>query len=119
VDGGWRSHRHRYTDNSGVGCVFGLLIKMKLLYVGVLNKYCYILQYLLKINKPIKHDSCFENWDYNSPGKEFDMIVEAFKCSFEMHKVEDRYMIGNVDSSVYVKVKENSIWKKRNQKRMC
>lgn len=88
VDGGWshRSHGHHYTANSGVACVIGLRTK-KLLYVGVRNKYCYMCQYLLKNNKPTKHDGCFKNWDGSSPGMESDMIVEAFKCCFEIHGV--------------------------------
>lgn len=51
-------------------------------------------QYFLKNNKTTKHDACFKNWNGSSPGMESDMLVEAFKCSFEMHKVEYRCMIG-------------------------
>lgn len=120
VDGGWsnRSHGHRYTANSGVACVIGLRTK-KLLYVGVRNKYCYMCQYLLKNNKTTKHDACFKNWDGSSPGMESDMIVEAFKCSFEMHKVEYRCMIGDGDTSVYVKVKENVLYRRNIIKKEC
>lgn len=120
VDGGWshRSHGHRYTANSGVACVIGLRTK-KLLYVGVRNKYCYMCQYLLKNNKPTSHDGCFKNWDGSSPGMESDMIVEAFKLSLEMHGVEYRTMIGDGDSSVYVKVRENVPYGRNVIKKEC
>ncbi len=101
VNGGWskRSHKHSYNAKTGVAVIIGNTSK-KLLYLGVLNKYCSICTVAANKGIPPKEHECFKNWDGSSQAMEADMLVEGFKAAEDMHGLRYMRMTGDGDSSV-------------------
>ncbi|EFA07715.1 hypothetical protein TcasGA2_TC002192 [Tribolium castaneum] len=120
TDGGWshRSHGHRYNVNSGVACVIGFQTK-KLLDVDVRNKYCSMCVFIEKNQKQASPYQCFKNWNANSSAMESDMLVQAFKRSKSLHRLEYRCFIGDGDSSVFKKLIENVEYRRHIEKIEC
>lgn len=141
VDGGWskRSYGHSYNAKSGVvsllsniqyiACFFTLKIlpfivqltfqaviigknTKKLLFMGVRNKYCSICAVAANKNVDPKNHHCFLNWK-NKPSSqmESDIIVEGFNNSIHMHKLRYTKFIGDGDSNVYAKLKDQISYK--------
>lgn len=108
VDGGWshRSYGHNYNAASGVAVIIGKLSK-KILYLGIRNKYCSICARAANKNIPCKEHNCYKNWSGSSGAMESDILVEGFRSSIAAHKLKYTTVIGDGDSSVYMKLKQN------------
>lgn len=94
VDRGWskRSHRHSYNAISGVGIIIGKRT-VKLLYIGVRNKYCTV--YTQGI--PAEQHWCHKNWDESSSQMETDIILKGFLQAEKTHGVNTiLYLLGMV-----------------------
>ena len=107
-DGGWnkRSKGHDYTAKGCVAVIIDAYTK-KLLYVGIKNKYCYVCFRAKKeVKTPLQH-LCFMNYDGPSKSMETDILIEGFRVSDEMHGLQCRRFIGDGDSSVLYKLKQN------------
>ena len=102
VDGGWskRSHKHSYNAKSDVGVIFGAATK-KLLFIGVINKYCSVCAISERKNSPPPQHQCYRNWSDTSCAMEANIIAEGFQLSEKMHGVRYLWFIGDGDSSVY------------------
>jgi hypothetical protein len=107
VDGAWskRSYKSNYNASSGVACIIGARTK-KVLYADVKNKYCYFCE-KHKRDELIPEHNCHKNWYGTSTAMESQIILEGFNKSLEMHGVKFSKIIGDGDSSVYKKIKEN------------
>ena len=102
VDAGWskRSHKHSYNAKSGVGVIFGAATK-KLLFIGVIYKYCSVCAVSKHHNLPTASHLCFKNWSGSSCAIEADIILEGFWMSESIHGLRYLWFIGDGDSSVY------------------
>lgn len=66
-----------------------------------------------------EHD-CFKNWDSDSQSMESDIIVEGFKEAETKHGLRYMRILGDGDSSVYAKIREEvSEWGRDVQKEEC
>lgn len=121
TDGGWskRTHKHSYNALGGVAIIIGKETG-KLLHIGVRNKYCYVCQTAKnKMVEPQEHD-CFKNWDSDSQSMESDIIVEGFKEAETKHGLRYMRIVGDGDSSVYAKIREEvPEWGRDVQKEEC
>ena len=116
TDGGWskRTHKHSYNAAGGVAIIIGQQTK-KLLHIGVRNKYCYLCS-----QKSEKVHTCFKNWDRDSQSMESDIILEGFRECEEKHGVRYMRVVGDGDSSVFARIREEiSIWGRFVQKEEC
>ena len=102
TDGDWskRTHKHYYNDAGGVDIIIGKETK-KLLHIGVRNKYCYI----CSTTKNTPH-TCFKNWDQDSQSMESDIILEGFLETESKHGLRYMRLVGDGDSSVFAKIRE-------------
>ncbi|XP_076081060.1 uncharacterized protein LOC143051967 [Mytilus galloprovincialis] len=102
TDGGWskRTHKHSYNAAGGVAIIIGKETK-KLLHIGVRNKYCYICS-----TNNTKEHTCFKNWDQDSQSMESDVILQGFLEAEKKHGVRYMRIVGDGDSSVFAKIRE-------------
>ena len=120
VDGGWskRTHKHSYNALSGVGVIIGKHTG-KLLYIGVRNKYCAVCVNNNKTQKKTNH-VCFKNWEEASASMESDIIVEGFQLAEQQHGVRYTKFIGDGDSSVLARLREDvKVWGRDIEKQEC
>ncbi|KAF5292866.1 hypothetical protein FQR65_LT11118 [Abscondita terminalis] len=108
VDGAWckRSYKTNYAASSGVAAIIGVKTK-QILYVGIKNKYCQYCEKYVRSKKDIPEHKCYKNWDGTSTAMEAQVILDGFSCSVEMHGLKYKQLIGDGDSSVYNKIKNN------------
>ncbi|XP_062575148.1 uncharacterized protein LOC134237079 isoform X2 [Saccostrea cucullata] len=121
TDGGWskRTHKHSYNALGGVAIIIGKETG-KLLHIGVRNKYCFVCQTAKnKLTDPKQHD-CFKNWDSDSQSMESDIIVDGFKQAEGKHGLRYMRIIGDGDSSVFAKIREEvPLWGRAVEKEEC
>ena len=107
VDGGWskRCHKHSYNAKSGVGVIFGQ--RMKLLFVGVRNKYCAVCYVSERQEKePLEH-RCYRNWSGSSAAMESDIALERFRLSEQTHGIRYMRIISDGDSLVMATLQQS------------
>ncbi|KAK5644983.1 hypothetical protein RI129_006283 [Pyrocoelia pectoralis] len=110
IDGSWskRSYGNNYNALSGMIGIIGRHTG-KVLFIAVRNKYCCICARAdnsESMHKEKAH-TCYKNWNGSAPAMEADMAVEGFNLSEEMHGVRYRQFIGDGDSSVFAKLRQN------------
>lgn len=107
TDGGWckRTHKHSYNALGGVAIIIGKETG-KLLHIGVRNKYCYICNRAESQHITPKEHTCFRNWNDSSQAMEADIIIEGFKQAEDKHGLRYMTVIGDGDSSVYAKIRQ-------------
>ena len=112
TDGGWskRTHKHSYNALGGVAIIIGKETG-KLLFLGVRNKYCYICNTSASNKTEPRPHTCYKNWDSDSLSMESDIILEGFKEAESSHGLRYMRIIGDGDSSVYARIKEEvPVW---------
>ncbi|XP_063414164.1 uncharacterized protein LOC134696586 isoform X2 [Mytilus trossulus] len=107
TDGGWskRTHKHSYNALGGVAIIIGQATK-KLLHIGVRNKYCYVCSTAEKVNTIPTEHTCFKNWSEDSQSMEADIVLEGFKQAESKHGLRYIRVVGDGDSSVYARIRE-------------
>ncbi|CAG4992817.1 unnamed protein product [Colias eurytheme] len=107
VDGCWskRTYKKNYSALSGAAAIIGKRTG-KVLYLGVINKYCCICALAKCNNISTREHTCFKNYSGPSTDMESTIIVEGFKFSMEMHGLVYRRMISDGDSTTYSKLLE-------------
>ncbi|KAK3084518.1 hypothetical protein FSP39_014666 [Pinctada imbricata] len=116
ADGGWskRTHKHSYNAAGGVAIIIGKETK-RLLHIGIRNKYCYI----CSVDKNNPH-TCFKNWNQDSQSMEGDIILEGFLEAETKHGLRYMRLIGDGDSSVYARIREEvPVWGRYAIKEEC
>lgn len=108
VDGGWckRTYGHGYNASSGVAVVIGALTQ-KILYISVRNKVCLICQAVAENRIPLKEHICSKNWTGPSTAMESDIIIEGLKYLEKVHNIRCTRLIGDGDTNLMKKIKEN------------
>ncbi|KAK3089294.1 hypothetical protein FSP39_002467 [Pinctada imbricata] len=121
TDGGWskRTHKHSYNALGGVAIIIGKETG-KLLFLGVRNKYCYICNTAASNKTEPRDHSCYKNWDSDSLSMESDIILEGFKEAESTHGVRYMRIIGDGDSSVYARIRDEiPVWGRYVVKEEC
>lgn len=77
-----------------------------LLYIGVKNKYCYVCNTLTPGSKKKDH-ACYKNFTGASTAMEQEILVQGFRDSEVMHGLRYKYIVGDGDSSTYIKIQQN------------
>lgn len=101
IDGAWnkRAFGHGYSASAGCGVILGAETG-KVLYSGSKQKRCKACDY-----GNVDH-RCYANWTGPPGGMEGVIIVEGFKEVFEKYNIKFTKVIGDDDSTVFRKIKE-------------
>ena len=120
-DGGWskRSHKHSYDAMGGVAIIIGRETK-KLMHIGIRNKNCYVCTQADTKHRDAPPHTCYKNWNQSSQAMEADIIVEGFKQAEAKHSLRYMRLIGDGDSSVFAKIRQEvAVWGKDVKKLEC
>ncbi|XP_063222723.1 uncharacterized protein LOC134531105 isoform X1 [Bacillus rossius redtenbacheri] len=107
VDGAWckRTYGHAFNAASGVACIIGVETN-GLLFIGIKNKYCYVCNQT-KPGEESKQHLCYKNFSGASTAMEQEILVQGFCESENMHGLRYKFIVGDGDSSTYVKIQQN------------
>ncbi|KAK7575869.1 hypothetical protein V9T40_007204 [Parthenolecanium corni] len=114
ADGCWarRSFGRNYASLGGTGVIVGLRTQ-KVLFMCILNKYCYKCSRresqktdFTNSSVPVTDHVCFKNYEGASSNMEQVALVEGFCCSMQMHGVRYSHMVADGDSNVFKKILE-------------
>ncbi|KAF4528233.1 hypothetical protein B566_EDAN016008 [Ephemera danica] len=106
VDGGWcrRSFGHNYNAHGGVAVIIGAETQ-KLLHYGVLCRNCATCSTAERLNREPRPHECSKNYDGPSTAMEWNIIVNGFNCSEEVHGLRYKFFIADGDANVLHQVK--------------
>lgn len=111
VDGSWskRSYGTNYNAFSGMAAIIGKNTG-QVLFVGVRNKICSICARAATNHTEVHKHVCYKNWNGSAPAMESDVIVEGFNASERTHGLRYLKFVGDGDSSVFAKIRDNVVY---------
>ena len=120
VDGGWckRSYGHGYNASSGVAVIIGAATQ-KIIYLSVRNKVCLICNAIEDGRIIMKEHICTKNWKGPSTAMESDIIVQGLNYLEKVHNIRCIKIIGDGDTNLMKKVKEEVSYGKQVKKIEC